>query len=539
MQSSAATQTPIPAKRSELAEAFIKIDGKPFSLQNYPMFKEIYDGGHDSILLMTCRQVGKSTTIATFNIAESIGIEHFRTYFISPTREQTQKFSTLRVGKMIQYSDELRTAYVDERLENRVNLRMFRNGSELAFNYAMDDADRCRGYSCDRICLDEIQDMILSSVEPVVRECMSASEYKYSLKGGTPKSMENDIQVYWEASTQTEWATKCTGCGKYTLMRSEKVIGKLGPICLHCGKYINPRNGCWVDMKPGAALKGFHIARPMMPVGVPVSWNEGTKGHERALKEWADILDKFEGPKPYSLSMFRNEVMGVSDSQGRRLVTRELLESMCTGPQIEMRPTPQQLQGIVAIGVGIDWSGGGTEMLSRTVMTVVGLTTKKTIRLLYFKIFPGTNPVEEMAEIASIIGMNPNIRMIVCDAGEGNMNTEMLRRRVGRDKVSKARYGSPKWHCKWDAEGGFLSVNRTWSIDSLMSALQRKEFEFPTNIQQMTPAFDDVLAEYEEVTKLGYKVWRHAPTQPDDFLHALNFARIAVQMVTGDLDLTS
>lgn len=503
------------------------------------MFREIYDGGHDSILLMTCRQVGKSTTLATFNIAESVGIPHFRTYFIAPTREQTHKYSTLRVGKMIQYSDVLRSAYVDEHLENRVNLRMFKNGAELAFNYALDDADRCRGYSCDRYCLDEAQDMVLSSVEPVIRECMSASEYKYAIKCGTPKTMENDIQTYWEASSQTEWATKCGACSKYTLMRSEKVVGKKGPICLHCKAYLNPRKGQWVDLNPKARMKGFHIARPMMPVGVPASWQEGTPGHERAVKEWDDILDKMEGPKPYSLSMFRNEVLGVSDSQGRRLVTRELLESLCTGPSMEMRFGPKLLAGITHIAAGVDWSGGGTEIVSRTVLVVVGLTTKKTIRLLYFKIFPGTSPVEENAEIVSIFGMNANISMTVCDAGEGNMNTEMLRRKIGRERVAKARYGSPKWHCKWDHEGGYLSINRTWSIDSLMSALQRKEFEFPTDIKQMTPAFDDILAEYEEVTKMGYKVWRHAPTQPDDFLHGLNFGRIALQMLTGNLDLTS
>jgi hypothetical protein len=35
------------------------------------------------------------------------------------------------------------------------------------------------------------------------------------------------------------------------------------------------------------------------------------------------------------------------------------------------------------------------------------------------------------------------------------------------------------------------------------------------------------------------KVWRHAPSQPDDFLHAMNFARMAMQIANNEINLTS
>lgn len=551
------SQLEVALTRSQLSEALVCLDGSPISFEDYPMFRLIYDGGYDSMLLMTCRQVGKSTTLSNFSIAESIAFDFFKTFFISPSQEQTHKFSTLRVGTTIQFSPNLKKYYSGRGVENRVNLRMFSNGSQIAFSYAKDNADRCRGFSADRVCLDEIQDMLLDAIEPVVRECMSKSKYKWMTRCGTPKSMENPIQGYWQASTQTEWLVKCEACNAWNQLRSEKCLGKLGPVCQRagCGRYLNVRNGTWVDMNPDAkahtltddpderasVIKGFHISRPMMPQEVPGCWQPGTAGYRLALKNWRDILDKFEGPKPYSLPMFRNEVLGVSDSVGRRLVTRELLNEMCTGPQMLPKPGPASLQGISMVAAGIDWSGGGTLIKSRTVLWIVGKVAQtQKIRTLYYKIFPGTSPVEEVNEIMNILGMyGPVLKLVGCDAGEGNMPTEMLRRRLGPERVFKYRYGSPKFRVRWDAEGAYYLVNRTWSIDSLMSALQRKEYEFAQNVPAMTPAFDDILNEYEEVTKNGLKVWRHAPDAPDDCLHALNFARMTLQKLTGELDLTS
>jgi hypothetical protein len=55
----------------------------------------------------------------------------------------------------------------------------------------------------------------------------------------------------------------------------------------------------------------------------------------------------------------------------------------------------------------------------------------------------------------------------------------------------------------------------------------------------MTVPFSDILNEYEEVTKEGRKYWSHSPDKPDDFLHSLNFAKIALQIAIGELDLTA
>lgn len=524
--------------RSELAHALIYIKGNRLNMDDYPMFKAIYDGDWRSMLLMTSRQVGKSTTLSGYGIIETLARPHFQTIFVTPSGEQTRRFSTLKVGKMIQYSPFVKKYFVGDDASNRVLLRQFSNGAEMAFSYAMEDADRVRGLSGDRACLDEYQDLLPDAIEPVIEECLRQSKHRYMMRCGTPKTNENAIQSKWEESTQSEWLIPCFGCNKWNAIRSEKYFSPKGPICKACGRLINPRHGKWVDFKPGAPIKGFHISRACMPESVPVCWNEGTRERAEAEMAWADVWVHLGGPDPYPISMFRNEVIGVSDSVGQRLVTIETLRKLCVAPKLALPFTADRLQGIGRIAVGIDWSGGGVNQVSRTVVAVVGLTAKGKKRLLYYKIFPGANPHDEFNEVLEILGHFDRLGVIGCDMGEGHMYSDMLRKTYGA-KVKKIAYSSAGYYAAWNPKGEFLSVNRTRALDSLMMSFNTEEWEFPENDPGMEIVFADILAEYVEVTKVGNKVWRHSPTKPDDALHALSFARVAVQLATGELDLTA
>jgi hypothetical protein len=276
----------------------------------------------------------------------------------------------------------------------------------------------------------------------------------------------------------------------------------------------------------------------MAPECVPACWSSETD-KAKAQKAWDDVLDKMSGPKPYSEAMFLNEVLGVSFSLGTRFLTLDDLQSCCDGPVMSMKPGHDQMKGVQWTVAGVDWSGGGANMTSRTVLWVIGRMGSKNYRSLYYKVFPGTDPIADVEEIASTLGMMPNMKAVVCDAGEGNANTEMLRKKFNRRIVWKVRYGDPKYHIKWDGVGNWYYVNRTWAIDSLMTAIKCREFQFSVNKESMFTAFTDILNEYIHITQMKRKVWRNSPTKPDDCMHALNFARIAAQLIAGELDLTS
>lgn len=528
------------ASLSNVAEAWLRLDGEPFSLALWPMHRAFYDGHYRRTLLMTGRQVAKSTTLANFMITECALIPHFSTMYVSPTKEQTVKFSTSRVGKVMRYSPLVSKTFLHPDLSDRVFHKQFTQGSEMYFSYAQDDADRLRGPSTDRNCYDECQDLLYDPVITVGNETMADSDMAYETYAGTPKTMENTIQYLWEISTQTEWIMKCEACGTHSYITSDKVIGKLGPICLKCGAYLNPFRGCWVDLNPASkdkdpheVLKGFHLNQLMMPRNVPAAMAKfGAEAEEKALGRWRRILTKYEESSG-SMARFRNEVLGISDAVGTRMISKEELYSLCTAREMVQYPNSNTFRGFSYTVGGVDWSGGGTKGVSRTVIWINGWDARKQkLALLFYKIYPRMNPIHIIDEIAMICSQY-NVAMVVGDAGEGHLANETLRSKIGHHRVTQLQYGASDKAIYFNGQDRYIA-NRTVLIDNYFLMLKQKGIEFG-RIEDMRIAIDDLLNEFEEVTATGKKIWQHSAERPDDCLHAGIYAWIAHKIQGNDL----
>lgn len=523
---------------SDIAERLLWLDGAKFSLDDYPMYRNIYNGRYKSTLLMCGRQVAKSTSLANFIISESVALPHFKEYYVSPSKEQTLIFSNTRVGKTLSYSPIIKKYFQSPEHADRVLHRSYTNGSENAFTYACDDADRARGFSADRVSYDEFQDMLYDSVVPVINSCMKNSEFRFETYAGTPKTMEASIQYLWDKSSQTEWMMKCEGCSKYNIVVSEKSLGKHGPICLNCGHVLNPRTGQWIDMQKvdkdtgKHSVKGFHIPQLIMPLNIPScvkNTAERPNAQADAQARWDDILRDHD---MFSAARFRNEVLGVSDAVGRRLISLEELEALCTGMKISPTPGANQ-EGCTVAVAGVDWSGGGTTGTSRTVLWVWGFhpSTQK-LRTLYYRIYPGNNAVTDVEDIARIC-MSYNVAMVIGDAGEGALPNATLRARLGAHRVTMVQYGALAQPIKWNGLDRYLA-DRTTLIDNYLMFLKRGAAVYPPP-DESREAIKDILNIYEEVTTSGKKVWRHSPQLPDDCLHAQLFGWFAHKIVMNDL----
>lgn len=525
--------------RSDIAQALFHVEGASFSLDDYPMHLAIYDGDYSKLLLKMARQTAKSTAIACFMIAECIGTSHFKCYYISPSKEQTLKFSHSRVGKILSYSPDLKRSFVGPESVDNVLHRMLKNGSEMAFSYAWDDPDRTRGVSSDRTAFDEVQDILYNEVIPVIEESMEASKHgPFSMYTGTPKTTENTIELLWQWSSQTEWCMRCSGCGKFTYIDSVKALGKHGPVCLSCGKNLNPRDGQWVDLVSGKTIKGFHVSQPMMLRNVPAAWPTSHPMHAQAVKRWQALLEKME---PYGETKFLNECIAVSTSTGVKLLTKDILESLCDErhPMVRL-PLPRSKDGIVRVTAGVDWSGGGGEVKgseglfkSRTVLHIWGQTEDGRLKTLFYKIFPNahaTGWIDEIVELCNAWG----VQMICGDEGEGALANSMLRERLGDHRVVQIRYMQLSQPIDWKPGKLCYHADRTTMIDNFARFLMLKQAMYATRAQ-MKPAIDDILTVYENVTRTGHKVWQHPLNQPDDCLHAQLFAWFAWRLLCKDL----
>jgi len=493
---------------------------------DYPFMPGIYDMLAPELLLKTGRQVGKSTMNAVLIITDSISIPHFKTLFVSPSREQTSKFSNTRLSKMINYSPLIRRVFVDPARSNSVLLQILRNGSEIALSYARDDPDRIRSITADREFIDEVQDIEYDAVIPVVKECMSNSDHYHITYTGTPKTMENSIEFLWQRSSKNEWIMKCEGCGSWQFVDNEKSIGKRGIMCVKCGHSLEPRDGRWYSFNPKARIKGFHIPQPILPKN-----NEDDR-------RWYRILDKLQN---YSPTKFRNEVLGVSDAVGSRYITQEELLELCDDYFVDMPVSQRLMEGTRVVVAGVDWGGGSSssEVVSRTVLWVYGLTQDYRLKTLYFKIFPEDNPSANVHEIAHIL-KSVGCQYVVGDAGGGAIANSELSNALGGHRVGQSQYGGGNGYgqlIRWSEQAQRYLVNRTAAIDSYMLALKNKEVIYP-NARQSAEAIQDVLNEYEDMVRAGAgenmrKAWRHAPTAPDDALHAQIYAWLALKVVQG------
>jgi hypothetical protein len=288
-----------------------------------------------------------------------------------------------------------------------------------------------------------------------------------------------------------------------------------------------------VDRDTGKhSIKGFHIPQLIMPLNIP-SCVENTPDRptakEDAQSRWDDILRDHE---MFSPAKFRNEVLGVSDAVGKRLISLEELEALCTGPSITPAPG-KNLEGVTVTVAGVDWSGGGTTGVSRTVLWVWGFTpnTQK-LRTLYFRIYPGNNAVVDVEDIARVC-QNYNVAMVIGDAGEGALPNATLRERLGAHRVTMVQYGAQAQPIKWNGMDRYLA-DRTTLIDNYLMFLKRQAAVYPPREEAREP-IKDILNVYEEVTTSGRKVWRHSPQLPDDCLHAQLFGWFAHKIVMNDL----
>ena len=525
---------------SDVAERLLWLDGAPFSLKDFPFYRAIYDGRFKSTLLMCARQVAKSTSLANFMISESIATPFFREYYLSPSKEQTVIFSNTRVGKTLSYSPLVKKHFQSPEHADRVLHRSYTNGSENVFTYACEDADRARGFSADRCNFDEFQDMLYDAVVPVVTASMKNSNYRFETYAGTPKTMESSIAYLWDKSSQSEWVMKCEGCRKYNYVVSEKSLGKHGPICTNCGHPLNPREGQWIDMQKvdsrtgKHSVKGFHISQLIMPLNIPAcvaNTTERPNAKADAQARWDDIIRDYE---MFSAAKFRNEVLGVSDAIGKRLISKEELEALCTGPTIS--PTPSKgMEGVSLAVAGVDWSGGGTTGVSRTVLWIWGFVpAQQKLKTLYYRIYPGNNAVVDVQDIMRIC-QQYSVAMVVGDAGEGALPNATLRTHLGPHRVTMVQYGALGQPIKWNGLDRY-QADRTTLIDNYLMYLKRGAVIYPPR-EEMREPIQDILNVYEEVTTAGKKVWRHSPQLPDDCLHAQLFGWFAYKLAVQDMKL--
>src|SRR5690606_32762512 len=141
--------------------------------------------------------------------------------------------------------------FVGKGVTDQVFEKTLLNGSYMFLRYAFLTPARARGIPASRVFFDEAQDLLKDNIK-VISQSLSASLLASGVPGremlaGTPLTLSNTLEEYWQWSTQNEWLVPCDcKSPRYWNFLDERCIGKKGLICSNCGKLIDPAQGQWV-----------------------------------------------------------------------------------------------------------------------------------------------------------------------------------------------------------------------------------------------------------------------------------------------------
>ena len=518
------------AKKSDAAQALLTHKRKPLRLDSHKFFIPVYDLNSKMMLLKCSRQVGKSVSLCNMILIESMAYEAFRTLYVSPSSMQTRQFSNEKLTPTINDTPLIKKYYQDKNCIQQVYEKTFTNAAHIFLRYAFLSPDRARGIPADRLCIDELQDILKDSVK-VIAECLSFSRFQYELYAGTPKSHDNTIEEYWGWSDQMEWAVPCDKhTPKHYNILGTANIGKKSLICDKCGGQIYPESGQWVVTNPGGEYTGFHVTQLMVP------WKQGED-------EWKkQIIFKYEN---WPEATFHNEVLGVSHDQASKPITQTEIMQCCHPvskqhqiPSEHLILTPDQEVLKRANFAGVDWGEGRGEgkveagkkrHASWTVVTIGTFVNENLFWPYYMKRYTGKEIDPEFIKRDLVRLCNIfKVRIIGADWGHGwGMNSHLINY-LGRDRVMEFQYvAKMKERIKFDKLSFTFRVNRSMAISNFLTAIKDQDILFPVWEEFKTFARDilGVYIDYNERLKTMY--YDHPIDQPDDAMHSLIYARLA------------
>lgn len=511
----------------------LTLEGKPYTIADYFCMEPVFKACVPKRSLWKCgRQVSKSTTLSADAVLRSFLLPHLKTLCVTPRYQQIRLLSNTHIGPFIETSP-VRDLMIGPHVERAVMERSFINGSMLYFSFAFLSVDRLRGYSVDKIIHDEVQDFDPTFL-PVIRECTTASPLAIRQYSGTPKTIDNTIEGLWSESSQAEWTAKCD-CGHWNMASAQadllKMIGRKGVICSRCGQPLNVRVGHWRHTIPERAHRfpGYHIPQIILPL------------HNENADKWEELLAKKEGAGNYNEARFMNEVLGESCDVGIKLVSLTDLKTASTLPWPNDLNEAMKHQREYSIrALGIDWGGGGEELISTTAAAVVGYSpSKKTWDVLYGERIHTSIGMLEEVKILLRLARLFNIRWLAHDYGGAGSVREALMSQAGFDITQIIPFvytGSTKnivtHHPPTEASTRhYYALSKSASLVLTCAAIKQKMVQFP-QYKSIENLLNDFIALYEDRTESarGADIYlvRRAASQMDDFAHAVNYACCAL-----------
>jgi len=508
----------------------------PMTLKDHYMFEPLYRTSlPERMLWKTGRQMGKSVNTIASDILLAL-CTPLTTLEICPRFEQVRRLSNLNMRPLLHYST-VHNLLVNEGCIQRENQRDLANGSIFHFSFALLDAERARGLACDRLNIDEVQDINWDFL-PLLQETLSGSPNWGLMRfAGTPKTFEHTIEKLWQQSSGAELAVRCKACNKWNIgSLDEDLLRNIGPtttICSKCRKAINPRTAVYVHRHPErrATFPGYHCSQPYHPFFFDNP------------RKWRQLLAKF---KTYPYARFCNECLGESQDSASRLINSGDIQRACRPYDMSLELAIRRRRDYRLVALAVDWGGGGLDSDSYTAVGILGQPPGQDyLDVLYgCRLSKNATPIQECQYVLELFRRISPTFLCHDFTGAGNIREALLiQQGLPKDRIIPFTYVGPNTrstiYWKPESEAG---VRASYEIDKARSLLifslmfKAGKIRLPRH-EQIGDLASDLLALVEERDDNRLGADRTLITKvagaSDDFAHVLNYGASSIWHAQG------
>jgi hypothetical protein len=488
----------------EWCESFVHLNGSRISFADRPYLRAVYNSRARRVVMRCSRQVEKTTLICNVVCRAAVVYPGVHIVIVFPRHDQASVFAKSRLRPVIAKSPILRRILLGQSERKiQVNHMQFRNSSEVFIRSAYHSADAVRGIDADFLLIDEFQDIAAGDL-PVLEESLSHSWHRRVFLTGTPKTVDNHLEDAFNRSTANEWRVACR-CGALVRL-DEKCLGLHGPICPQCHEALELHQARWVPLNPDSL------------------WGDGFTVNHLATP-WLDYHHLLERQRIYNPALFQNECLGLPTQLGDHLVTREQCERCCTLRTMAQSREDVSPDGRERLFAGIDW-GGGAE--SGTVL-VIGFMQGDDVQVVRMDRFRAQEDPEVVLQLIAQRCHDFRVKLIAADGmGNGQVYNNLLLARLPSlaglyaiqysvSDQEPRQYRGRLW--RW-------TVGRTPSLGMVFTRIKTQRVHFP-RIEDSSSFLAEIYCETAAYDEHERSITFTRPaTQPDDALHALNYAAI-------------
>lgn len=265
-----------------LGDEGLKVDGKPFKLDNRPAMAWIYDqipSTEDEafrlvLVLMKCAQVG-------FTVMEMLAAIYLGLRFgpatvgmFLPDMNLAEGKSSERFMPIVQSVPAVHTLMTQRATDGtgvrkgEGNVKRRRIGEALYLFSWTSGRATTESFPMDILSFDEVQEMTLAQMEKTL-ERLSASAVRFTMMGSTANWPDADIDHFYKRGSRNRFHTECPTCG------SSRPLDDYFPQCIQFDKetgvyrYVCP-NGHWLhDTQRGRWIAEDPSKDPPVDAAVP------------------------------------------------------------------------------------------------------------------------------------------------------------------------------------------------------------------------------------------------------------------------------